>query len=429
MVFPPFGGFVKIAIVGHNSLAFQQAYLFDQLGAAVTLFLEEQPLIEHKLKADQFGPIETLYELSCEAHPQVASDLNLDPNGKLGSYSQAWEKFYGPLMAKVFSNVKVRQVKVKRIHKRFLNLQEEVPNHSRLYDLYRIVFSHDPSGTLKEQLESNKEIFKDMPEEVIKSLVSKSEGFEDFDAVIESSLQGFKMGPAGTDALNEAVVGEDELIYYGLVDDDFKNKIENISTLSIVGSDELSALNILSFKEKLLSGSLRLIVITDEKSPFAGLRSRTELKYLSSELFKLFDDLEAHWKNRCDEYQEKLHTWRALEPHVRLKEPAPELPQLPLEMFHGYNVTALDKLIDREGLFLTIEKPAYRINDEEVLKTVGTDAILVTRPASFYSKCFGMRTGSAMDCIQENEPGMYYLHQLADVQLIQDNLLSFFSRN
>lgn len=421
---------MKIAIVGQNRLALEQALYFNELGAQVTLFVEDQNLPFHKSMYTSYKSLPTNTQALELLTHKTCEILQIATDKAPVTTQEIWESFYHKLFEAANNRVKVRNVKVKRIHKRFLSQTEEVEGHSRLFDLFRVVYSYDPSGVLKEQIESNENLFEDMPKEVIDSLISESEGFEDFDAVVETSESVYVMGPGGSFALNECVVSNHENIFKG----SFKNedleileKQSEVISLSLIGTNKETVYNLLLLEDLLREKKLKVKIITDEREPFGEVKSDSTMKDAVTRLFQLFDDLEKQWSKECDEYQNKLHEWRGLDPHVRVKISEPSSPELQVEMYHGYNVTSVDKLIDREGLFLTIEKPKFRGEEEEILKTLATDYINVTTQSSFVSKTQNMRLNGHC-AIQDNEPGMYFLTQTEDLMSIRDNLLSFFSR-
>lgn len=420
---------MKIAVIGHSLLAIEQAFIFQNLGASVTLFAQERPLQQLRNMSGLFPQMINIQAYQEMVSLEVLEVLGLDPKKVPASLGECWEELYGPLLVRVDENAKICSARVKRIHKRFLGKTEEILGHSRLYDLFRVVFAYDPSDSLKKQIASNHQLFKDLPKEVKESLTSESESFEDFDAVIEVMGEGFAMGPAGSLALNEQLVSKSPRVYRGAVDGESIQKLKASKKVIFVGSNELTASNILALKERLLDFSLHVTIISDEREAFGQLEKSERYSSLYKELFQLFDQLENKWNISCDLYQKQLQGWRSLEPFERAKVPEPSEPPLPINMYLGHNVTAVDSLIDKEELFVTIEKPTFRDNEleHETLKTLSADAIVVCAKESFQTVSRGMRI-EGDDCIQNQEPGMYFLKSKNDVAMIRDNLLSFFSR-
>jgi hypothetical protein len=112
----------------------------------------------------------------------------------------------------------------------------------------------------------------------------------------------------------------------------------------------------------------------------------------------------------------------------KVKIPRPLLPLAKLKIFQGYDITSIDRLLDREGVFVTLETPDFRDcalipND---LKTLPADAILIA--------CGVDHDDSIGIGLQQNEPGFYKLNAtdlitgLAQIKLIEEKILTFFSR-
>ena len=89
-------------------------------------------------------------------------------------------------------------------------------------------------------------------------------------------------------------------------------------------------------------------------------------------------------------------------------------------------MTSVDRLLDRKGVFATIERPAFRSeNGEEDLKTLAADAILVVR---------GNEKRNIAPTIEHNEPGYYVINALdldsglVKIAEIEKNLMTFFKK-
>jgi len=98
---------------------------------------------------------------------------------------------------------------------------------------------------------------------------------------------------------------------------------------------------------------------------------------------KLINDLEIEFQQEIEVFTKKLRDWQELDDFVQVKIPRPSEPIPRLNFFSGHNVTAIDELIDRKRMFLTLEKPEFRNgkkhpeNNNVELKTVGVDQILI----------------------------------------------------
>jgi hypothetical protein len=85
-------------------------------------------------------------------------------------------------------------------------------------------------------------------------------------------------------------------------------------------------------------------------------------------------------------------------------------------------VTSVDRLLDKNEVFVTIESPDFRKNKSETieLKTLAVDAVLVSQgyfPHSILKQ--GMK---------EIEPGYYQMDSIDLLNDIESNILSFFQK-
>ena len=93
--------------------------------------------------------------------------------------------------------------------------------------------------------------------------------------------------------------------------------------------------------------------------------------------------MEDEFQNDVTIFHQKLREWQNLDDYVQVKMPRPVEPIPRLVFFSGHNATAVDQLIDKRRLFLTLEKPDFREglrhpeNNNLDLKTIGVDRILV----------------------------------------------------
>ncbi len=101
------------------------------------------------------------------------------------------------------------------------------------------------------------------------------------------------------------------------------------------------------------------------------------------ELKTLFEYFNQEFQNEVNEFHRKLREWQELDDFVQAKMQKPVEPIPRLVFFSGHNATAVDQLLDKRRLFLTLEKPDFREglrqpeNNPLELKTIGVDRILV----------------------------------------------------
>ncbi|MGZ3787064.1 MAG: hypothetical protein ACXVLQ_00995 [Bacteriovorax sp.] len=398
---------MKLAIIGSGPLAIFCANHFDQLGAEVVLFQKEALGGNARFLLDHF--------------PQM--EISFDESKK--SLKNLWEENLVPLIQVLEERNLTKAGEVLRVHKRFLHIEESISSRSRLHDLFRVIYSVNPKEAILKQLDENPEMFKQLGEQVISSLHMPVESFMDFDIVIEARGRGraaIGMGPSESRALNELNLKETSPIFYEK-EIFTKFSLEDKNHLIVVGHEDSAAMALLKCKEWLFSSpsrTLSWITHSQKERPF-------ENEWLNQEVDKLFRDSEEQFNGAKIDFEKKIHEWRDLEDYVKAKIPMPIEPEAKLRTYQGYDVTSVDRLLDRPGVFVTIESPDFRdyapLND---LKTLPADAILV---------CCGVE-----DCqkfshgIQSEEPGFYRLYAndldegLLEIKKIEKKILSFFSR-
>jgi hypothetical protein len=302
---------------------------------------------------------------------------------------------------------------LKRVHKRFLGPREI--GHGRLVDLFRVVTKVDPAQS---------ELLETMPmaQELKTELRRPHEGFEDFDLVIEidDPYQVGGLGPGGSLVLHEDL--NPQGLVYGLSSLQ-TSEVQSSPRLALVGEGFLTAQALLDLRPWLLTPGHSLTIVTPEKAWLSELRQSGQ-DQLISEVDKFLSELMQKWKHKADEFSKELHAWRA-QLETGNKVAAPVEPTAPLIIYEGFNATSIDRLSDREELYLTIESPAWRGQAQDVLKILALDCVcgLVSSPQR-------LAVGMA-----EKEPGYYQLtfqdqHDLAtSLEQVWHDILTYFSRS
>jgi len=397
---------MKLAIIGSGPLAILSAQHFDQLGAEVVLF--------------QKSPLGGNVRFLLNHFP----DLKIPVIGGEKKLSEFWEQDLVPAIEHIEQRQLTKAGEVLRVHKRFLHKEEMIYGKSRLHDLFRVVFSVNPKEAILKQLEENPEMFKQLGDQVVDSLHMPVESFEDFDIVIDARGLGrepMPMGAANACALNEKNIRGTAAIHYekSILDCSLENK----KSIVLVGNSESAALALLKCKEWLFAKpehTLSWVTHTEYTHPFHN-------EWLNEEVKKLVQEVKNHFEKEKAIFEKKIREWRDLEDYVKVKIPKPLEPEAKLKIFQGYDVTSVDRLLDREGVFTTIESPDFRdfapVND---LKTLPADAIFVG--------C-GVIDSSLFEAGEKaDEPGHYILKGvtlasgLHQIKAIEENILSFFSR-
>jgi predicted chitinase len=370
-------------------------------------------------------------------------DLNCVP-----THSEYWSEYLGPLSLKLASEINVKPFKVTRVSKAFLSASEEPVSGSRFSDLFRVIYTVKPddvSGV-------------DYPKEVLENLKDSIEMYEMADVVIDATgVLGnpLAMGPAGTKALNESAKAVAEFVDYGadgLLKITNKDFLKDVKDLTIVGSDVLaaSALNMLDDWLS-LDGSF-LNIVTTESRAFLSLESKESQSYLWQQVDALMEKYYHRWQKEAEQYRSDLQAWRALPSEERAKIEAPIEPKPKVRVLGKCNVMAVDRLVDREGIFLSAEKSALRSEQvtehAKTLETWKADRVLVFTGHRALSSLFEqmqtdyhMKTGKSAADGSHPEKGVYTLgsgHERAgrdllsdgveQVELVMKHLMTLFSR-
>ena len=399
---------MKMAIIGSGPLALFTAHHFDQLGAEVVLF-QKNPLGGNARFLSQYYPkFEILFE-----------------NKKYSIENFLYTKLI-PIIENVEAKSLTKVGEVLRVHKRFLNRNEAIENRTRLHDLFRVIYSVNPKEAILKQLEENPEMFKQLGEQVIKSLHTPVESFEDFDLVIEATGFGkstLPMGPSHAMALNENNLKDSSELIYGK---DIFSKLEfsNQKNIVVIGDDESAILALLKCKDWLFKdqvNTLSWVTPAPHNKKYSNNWINQEFETLIKMSQTLFDQEKMT-------FEKKMHEWRDLEDYVKVKVPMPIEPSAKLKIYQGYNVTSVDRLLDRDGVFVTIEAPEFRTfaNSEIGLKTLAADTILVAS---------GVDTKETLGVgLINDEPGFYQLNAqtvdqgLIQIKNIEEKIMTFFSR-
>lgn len=369
---------MKLAILGNSPLALEAALRFHLHGAALTWFIEEE----------DFEGFESPHFM--ERH--FTSDLGFSVLQEMGqSYAPDrfnwadWkENYLNPLIRYLKSHQEVKFDEVVSVTKRFLAPAEDIPGRSRFYDLFRIIFHINPKDFIEQQRESNPETYARLTEEFVNSLTSKVEMYQDYDLVLDLRNNLSRSSAAVTGrALGEGRVS-DKLHFAkkALKKALSLRRTPDVREIALIGSDALSAEILLALEGWIREPRSRMFVITTEENPFTSFLE-TAHPDTAKKLNTLFTDLDEEFHREVEVFTTKLREWQELDDFVQVKIPKPSEPIPRLNFFSGHNVTAIDELIDRKRMFLTLERPDFRSgqrhpeNNYLELKTVGVDQILV----------------------------------------------------
>lgn len=420
---------MKIAILGHSPLALECALRFHLHGAALTWYKygEDVSLFSTDWKKGHF--VSDLGE-------NVLKEINAPLKVEISSWNGWMESYEKPLLGYLKAHQEVKEDEVISVTKRFLAPSESVPGSSRFHDLFRVIYRVDPKNFIEEQKETNPQTYKRLTEEFIQSLASTIEMYQDYDLILDlrSDLSKASAAISGR-ALGES--RQSEKVFYGM---DALRQTQKLKAgpdnreIALVGSQSLSAEILVSLSEWLSDERSRLFVISNEDDPFESFLLNAEPQ-VKKNIEHLFEKIESEFQNEIEVFTKKLREWQELDDFVQVKIPKPSEPIPRLVYFSGHNVTAIDELIDRKRMFLTLERPDFRSgkkhpeNNDLDLKTVGVDLVLISHTKKDFS----------FIQIDQNEKGYFELtplrpncksgweQNLKAIEGIEDEIFKLFS--
>ena len=360
---------MKIAIIGGGPAGLLAAWEFYRLGAEVTLF-GGNTLGGGVRRLGEMVPDFSMEVPLVELLP--ASLQGDEDPGRIPTVGEYGKKFIEPLGKSLQSLVRIKNVRAVRFHKSFLGEGEIPQGHSRLLDLFRVVWVQDHLET-----------------------------YEDFDIVIEAEGPFHRPLPAGSGkapALNEGKWEAEGIVSKSWGIFDHLARLSGKERVLLVGSGAIAALFCHQFFSRFPDGNLDLVTV--EMEPFEGLGKGRFGSGLFEGVQSIIEDSYQRWKEDCRNSS---------------------LPSTPLPRFciyNGYNVVSIDKLEDRSGVFATIEAPPFR-REKGGLKTLSVEGVAV---ATGFEKTEKSR-----------EPGLYRLRGdiptlLGQIRETRESVLSFFSR-
>lgn len=370
---------MKLAILGNSPLALEAALRFHLHGAALTWYIDSDDLsgfTSMELSSSHF---------TSDLGRSVLQEMNLSYSPKSFSWQEWQDSYWAPLVKYLKGHQEVKTDEVLSVTKRFLASGEQIPGRSRFLDLFRVIYRVNPSDFIEQQKETNPETYQRLTEEVVNSLTTTIEMFQDYDLILDLRSDLGKASASVTGrALGEG--RETPKISYGpeaLKRAHEFRPIPELRELALVGSDSLAAETLLALEEWIKEPRSRLFVVSAEEDPFSSFLEQGDPATVQK-LKDLLDYLNREFQEEIDTFTRKLREWQELDDFVQVKIPRPSEPIPRLNFFSAHNVTAMDELIDRKRMFLTLEIPEFRQGKKHPennildLKTIGVDHILVT---------------------------------------------------
>lgn len=365
---------MKVAILGSSPVALEAALRFHAHGAAITWFnLEDDLYHQQSIDMDWKDAVSSLGE---KLLGKEFTKLN---------YQQWLASYFHPLESLLKNEgQRVKPFEVVAITKSRLAPGEEIPGKTRFHDLFRVIYEIDPQNFINEQKDSDPSLFKRLNDEVVHSLQSKIEMYEDMDLVIDCRRPNQPLSLN----INGRALGEKRIrqgyLFSGL--DALKKSKEdksNYREVAIVGNDDLTAEMILHFSQWLDDSRMRLFIVSHESTPLESFL-QTAKADIAEKLRSFFDRSHAEFIKETEDFMQKLRQWQELDDFVQVKIPRPTEPIPRLVFFMAHNACAIDQLIDNKRIFLTLETSDFREskiqaeNNQLDLKTIGVDCVLVS---------------------------------------------------
>jgi hypothetical protein len=374
---------MKLAILGSSPIALEAALRFHHHGAALTWFNGPEDEPEALFHSVEFSPSNYITDLGKDYLLKAGA-----PQAEINNFKSWKVNYYQPLTSLLKTHQSVRPYELVSLTKRYVAPFEQIPGKSRFFDLFRIIYQVDPKEFIESQKESNPETYEKLSQEFLHSLQSSLEMYEDFDVVIDlrRETQSSSLAITGR-ALGEGRISK-EIVHYGLDAIKYAESLKPSPAhrdLTLIGSGSLAAEVLLALRPWLQDERSNLFIVTTEAAPFESFLKEAE-PATASQLHEIFKQIEDELEKEIEVFQKKIHEWRELDDFVQVKIPQPVEPIPRVNFFSGHNVTAIDQLVDRKRIFLTLEKPEFREglkhpeNNHLDLKTIGTDQVLVASP-------------------------------------------------
>lgn len=369
---------MKLAILGHSPLALETALRFHLHGAALTWYVDQDDL---SLFTSQENSVE---DFISDLGLGVLKEMNLSYSPSAFTWAEWMKSYEKPLIDYLRAHQEVKTDEVISVTKRFLTPGEVIPGRSRFLDLFRVIYRVNPKDFIDDQKETNPETYQRLTEEFIHSLASTIEMYQDYDLVLDlrSDLGKSSVAASGR-ALGEG--RNTDKVSYALNALRYAKSIQpapDLRELCLVGSDSLSAEILIALENWIREPRSRLFLVTTEEEPFSHFLEVAN-KETKQKLQKIFSYIEKEFEDDVDVFTTKLREWQELDDFVQVKYPKPAEPIPRLNFFSGHNVSAIDELIDKKRMFVTLEKPEFRDGKKHPennfldLKTIGVDHILV----------------------------------------------------
>ena len=369
---------MKIAILGNTPVALEAALRFHFHGAALTWYQNLEEFSD--FKSPKLDPNDFVSDLGFA----VLNELGLRYASGNFSWDSWKENYYIPIVNYLRANQEVKREEILSVSKRFLAPHETINGRSRFLDHFRIIYSIDPRDFIEQQRETNPDAYERMTAEVISSLGTKIEMYNNFDLVLDlrADLAKASLSISGR-AVGEG--RETDKVSYALDALRESAKMEpspEVREMCVAGSNAQAVEILINLTEWMKDPRSRLFLVSHEEAPLEDFLKRAN-SGTKEKLQSLMNFLDIEFEAEIETFSKKLREWQELDDFVQVKIPKPVEPIPRLNFFSGHNIIAVDELVDKKRVFLTLEKPDFREgikhpdNNFLDLKTIGVDHVLV----------------------------------------------------
>lgn len=324
----------------------------------------------------------------------------------------------------------------KSVTKRFLTLGETPQGRSRFADLFRVSYDVSQQERVEEAQAEQPEVYERFTQDLMNSLKSRLELFEDFDVVIDATPSKLvrTIGPGGP-CVGESYLREGSLFHLDTLEallSDMKAQ-----EIAIVGDGRVAAAMLVRLKDWWTQSRGRIFLITNQGQPFEHY-----LKKSADPALRQFLDLaQTEQTKAMEHFKKELAEWDELDDFVKVKKTKPSEPIPRLVFFSAHLVTAADQLIDSPKTFLTLETSPWNEaqvqveNNQIDLKTIGVDAVIgACGTYRDHSNFHGLNLSLSLDKkiagnAEGNHPevGFFTLQSPSQREAILQNLFTLFS--
>lgn len=343
--------------------------------------------------------------------------------------------------------------KVLSVQKSLFRPEDSTSSRKRMRDLFRVNLLQDLGKEVEKSLSSHPDLKQKISDQDQSYLEEPFESFQEFDFIIDAREKWEGQRPLGGSSysLNENRHRNSGQIFYGidalrfvienLLDDQGKTSslFKDKKSLAIVGSTSLASKIFFMLKDVLLEKKIELSLVQEDKKVFSNLRGSVSNRDLEAakDAESMIELVKSDFNAKADEFKKLVTNWKNLSAEKRVEEGRPSEPTPLAYNFSGYKILSLDKMIEEEKIYMTLDL----INKDLAatkpqVKVLPLDYILIAngerRDLSFYHQLeldIDFASGEAKDeCGFHPEAGLYFCSRISQIQNILFDMNSFFTK-